>query len=207
LPAVQSSPRARATVKQFRLRSAAEDTMTQQSYVIDPSASRLIVRTRAVGTLARLAHDLEIRASSLRGGAEVDGDRWTARLEVPVVSLRIAGTLKGDKLDPGGVSASDRGEIERKIREEVLAGTTDVCVIAEGTTPEHAEVTVSLASGRSRVQTPLWPERHEPDVKVIGGVELSLKSLGVREVKGPLGVFRVKDIVEVFYELTLRPAR
>ena len=77
---------------------------------IDPAASRLAVRTRATGMLARLAHDLEISAAEVRGHARLDGDGegWTAELLVPVSGLAVAGVLHGDRLDPAGLSQSAR---------------------------------------------------------------------------------------------------
>jgi hypothetical protein len=175
------------------------------TYLIDPAASRLSIRTRAEGALSRLAHDLEITTNNLRGEALLDGDHWAADILIPVVSLHVAGTLKGDTLQPEGVSSSDRAEIEHKIREQVLTGTREVRVRAEGSHQEQADVTITVATGSCRVRAPLWTSRREPGLTVKGRVDLSLKSLGVREVKGPLGVFRLKDRVEVLYDITLRP--
>jgi hypothetical protein len=180
--------------------------MTATTYRIDPPASRLRIWTRAEGALSRFAHDLEIATSSLRGEVVVDDDFWAADIVVPVVSLRVAGTLKGEAVQPDGLSAGDRAEVEHKIREQVLAGTSDVRVRAEGSNRELAELTISVAAGSCRIRAPLRTLRSDPALTVKGRVDLSLRSLGVREVKGPLGVFRMKDRVEVLYDITLRPS-
>lgn len=174
---------------------------------LDPAASSLTIRTRAVGMLARLAHDLEIAASELRGLARLDGDTWTAELSIPAAGLRVAGVLRGDRLDPDALSAGDRRDIERRIREEVLRGTEVVEVRASGVARDRAEVRVQIASGSAALATRLSAsDRGEGTVGVAGGCQLSMAALGVREVKGPLGAFKVRDELEILFELTLRPA-
>ncbi|WP_437817944.1 hypothetical protein [Sorangium sp. So ce1078] len=174
---------------------------------LDPAASRLTIRTRAVGMLARLAHDLEITASELRGRARLDGDAWTAELEVRVASLCVAGVLRGDRLDPDALSAGDRRDIERRLQGEVLRGTEVVEVRASGVARDRADVRVQLASGSAALVARLSSrDRGEGLIGVTGGCQLSLAGLGVREVKGPLGAFKVRDEIEVLFDLTLRPA-
>jgi len=173
--------------------------------VIDPVASRLAVRTRAGGMLSRLAHDLEIVASTLRGHATLEGDGFSGELVVPVSSLRVAGALRGESVDTDALWTSDRAEIERKMREEVLARTDEIRVRARGTSRQRGDLTVEIASGATTVPAALRVADEGSSVRVEGRVELSLKRLGIAEVKAPLGVFRVKDAVEVIFALTLRP--
>jgi hypothetical protein len=174
---------------------------------IDPAASRLIVRTRAAGVLARLAHDVEICASQIRGGARLDGDAWTGDLAVPVSGLTVAGALRGDRLDPGGLSVADRMEIEHRLRDQVLRGTREVRVRASGSARDRADARVELAAGSAQIAASL-ATREAPGgaLLVSGGCRLSLRALGVQEVKGPLGAFKIRDEVEVLFEITLRPA-
>ncbi|XXY47972.1 hypothetical protein WME91_49010 [Sorangium sp. So ce269] len=174
---------------------------------LDPTASRLTIRTRAVGMLARLAHDLEITASELSGRARLDGDAWTAELAVRAAALRVAGVLRGDRLDPEALSAGDRRDIERRLRDEVLGGTELVDVRASGTARDRADVRVKIASGSAALAARLSSrDRGEGAIGVTGSCQLSLAALGVREVKGPLGAFKVRDEIEILFDLTLRPA-
>ncbi|MGK4005944.1 hypothetical protein WMF31_25205 [Sorangium sp. So ce1036] len=183
-----------------------EDPLLNELH-LDPAASRLVVRTRAIGMLARLAHDLEITAARLRGRARLDGASWTAELEVDVAGLRVAGILRGDRLDPDALSAGDRREIERRMREEVLRGTEVVAVRASGATRDRAEVRVQVASGSAALTARVSShDRGDGAVGVVGGCQLSLSALGVPEIKGPLGAFRVRDELEILVDLTLRPA-
>ena len=173
-------------------------------YAIDPARSEVRVRTRAKGMLAALAHDLEIRAEGIHGHATADGPAWAVELTVPVGKMRVAGTLSG----------GDRAEIERKLREDVLA-TPDVIARATGETRDRGEVVIALrgtarAPVRQRVEAKPGgaPGGGEPEAELVvtGSCELSLKALGVREVKGPLGAFKIADAVELFYTITVKRA-
>ncbi len=181
---------------------------TRRELVVDPGASHLALRTRSRGLLARLAHDLELRSTAVAGVASVDGEAWTAEITVPVDSLRVAGTLHGDDLDADGLGASDRGEVERKVREEVLGGTRAVLAKASGTARTGGKAAVALArkEAPSTVTFRSVDDRPGGTIVVKGRATLSLAALDVREVKGPLGAFRVADAVEVIFELSLKPA-
>jgi hypothetical protein len=181
--------------------------MAKRSFRIDKGASKLVLRTRAEGMLARLAHDLEIGATEIAGAASSDdGDAWTAELTIPVSSLRVAGALRGDRLDTSALSSKDRAEIERKIREEVLAAGPEVRARAEGPTRERGEATVSIGGASAPVR--VSHSQVEPSgagFSVTGRAEISLRALGVAEVKGPLNAFRVADTIEVLYTFVILP--
>lgn len=180
--------------------------MSSTSLRIDTKASKLVVRTRASGLLGRLAHDLEIAAEELSGGASVDGDAWTAELTVPVPRLRVAGVLRGERLDTKTLLASDQAEIERRIRDDVLVGGSAVIARAEGRARGKGEVAVSIGSRSARF--PLTQEVTAGDgggSVASGRCSVSLRALGIPEVKGPLGAFRVSDTIEVIYTIVLLP--
>lgn len=179
--------------------------MTSRTVRIDEKGSTVIVRTRATGVLARLAHDLEIRSTEVRGSATTEGDSWTAEASLPVASLRVIGARKGDRVDPGVLSADDRAEIERKIREEVFGGKGDIAVRAEGSTRMRGEGAVSIGgSPRGRIRlAQAATEADDGSVSVSGRSEVSLRALGIADVRGPLNAFRVSDTVEVVYNLRM----
>ena len=168
---------------------------------LDPR-SRVKVRTRAKGMLSALAHDLEI-AGEVSGEVRLEGEAWTAKLVVPAAALRVAGTLKGDRLDPTGLSASDRGEVERRLRAELLSGAKEITVSAEGPARARGEVTVTLAGATARVPCTLRVVDRPDETTVDGRCTLSLSALRVPEVRAPLGAFKVADAVEVILEATL----
>jgi hypothetical protein len=179
--------------------------VTARTLSVDPAASKLTIRTRAKGLLARLAHDLEI-AGAVRGTAEVDEATWSGQLEIEVASLRVVGVVRAGSVDTTVLSASDRLDIERKIRDEVLAGTGRVEVRASGPSRERGEATIGLARSSARAPVTLAARAEGSGLAVSGRLELSLKGLNIKPIKGPLGAFEVSDAVEVRYELALKPA-
>ena len=180
--------------------------MEPVTFNIDASDSKLSIRTRATGMLARLAHDLEISATEFRGHAVRNDEGISGELIVPVAGLRVAGQLHGDRLDPAGISNSDRADIERKIREDVFPGVKEIHVRGQGTAWNHVDATVETTHGRMPISLSFQGNENTESVRILGFTELSLAKLGVREIKGPLGAFKVKDAVEVLFAITLRPA-
>lgn len=181
--------------------------MTDRELTVRTASSRLALRTRAKGMLARLAHDLEIVSTEVTGRVRAGEGAWSGELCVPVASLRVAGTLHGDRLDPGALSASDRQEIERRTRGDVLGAERELVVELAGPTRERGEAILVIAGG-PRTRVPLTLRARDLDggaVSVIGRAELSLKAQGVAEIRAPLGAFKVSDTVEVLVELELWP--
>jgi hypothetical protein len=181
--------------------------MPSSNLILDKTSSRLVLRTRTSGILARFAHDLEIVATELSLRAAPDGEAWSAELSIPVASLRVAGVLKGgDNLDTGVLSASDQADIEQRIRTEVLAGGPEVRAQASGASRDRGEAVVSIGSKSARFPLSQSVAAEEGGrVRVTGRCDLSLKGLGIGEVKGPLGAFKVSDTVEIVYTFVLVP--
>ncbi|NUQ72173.1 MAG: hypothetical protein HUU21_01150 [Polyangiaceae bacterium] len=175
--------------------------------IADKAASRLVVRTRTSGFLARFAHDLEIVATELSLRASAEGEAWTADISIPVASLRVAGVLKGgDKLDTGVLKASDQAEIENRMQTDVLAGGPEIKVQASGKSRAKGEALVTIGAKSARFPLSQSIEtRDGGGVTASGRCDLSLRALGIEEVKGPLGAFRVADTVEIVYTIVLVP--
>lgn len=180
--------------------------MAPMNLTLDSSNSKISVRTRAAGMLAKLAHDLELQVMQPQGRAERTDSGFSGELRIPVSSLRVTGQLHGDRLDSAGISASDRAEIEQKLRDEVLTGSKEIIVRGHGTPWNRAEITVETARGKMPLSVALRATEQDDTIRISGRTEVLLSKLGVREIKGPLGAFKVKDAVEVLFEITLRPA-
>jgi hypothetical protein len=182
--------------------------MAERAYAFDPAASTVRVRTRAKGLLAKLAHDLEIVARGVRGSARAADDAWSAELVVQVAALEVAGTLRGDRLDPGGLSGSDRAEIQRRMREDALRGAREIAVTLEGNARERGTASLSIGGG-PRARFPVSLRARDTDaggLAVTGRAELSLAALGIAEIRAPLGAFKLSDAVEVLVDLALTRA-
>jgi hypothetical protein len=179
--------------------------MPSRTFTVDPAASRLAVGTRAEGLLARLAHDLELSSEDLSGRATLDGDAWTAEIQASAASLRVDGVIRGDTMDRTVLSASERDEIERRMRADVFDGAPTLAVTAQGASRAAGAADVSIGHRRTRTTFTLDAREIEGGAIVATGrFTLSLKSLGAKPIKGPLGAFSVKDAVQVLFELTLR---
>ncbi|MFO0755158.1 MAG: hypothetical protein U0359_01600 [Byssovorax sp.] len=179
--------------------------MDRTTFTIDPP-SRLLVHTRAEGLLARLAHDLELSSKEISGTASLDGDAWTAELDVPVRSLTVEGVLRGDVVDHAALSGGDREQILSKMREDVFGTTTNVEARAQGSRRDRGEAII--ACGRASMRAPITLSvkgREGGALHASGSFEVSIKALGGKPVKGPLGAFAVKDRVTIRFALTLIP--
>jgi hypothetical protein len=174
----------------------------------EEASSKLTIETRAVGMLAKLAHDLSIVASGLRVDAKPSGDAIALELRVPVERVRVDGVRKGATVDRGTLSASDRATIEGKIREEVLRASEVVVAmqakvgdLGEGKRDVEAEGTLSVGRASTKLRARVTLDVRDGLAKATGSTRVSLGSLGITPPKGPLGAFRVEDEVGVSFEL------
>ncbi len=179
---------------------------TVTTLTLDPARSQVRIRTFAEGLFARLAHDLELVCRDIAGSAErSDAAGDTARLEIPISKIDVAGALRSGRLDPDGLSANDRADCLGKMRSDVFhahAGASDV-VRVEGTL-ERGKARVRVATPNGRMLSRSIDVRVEPEgneVRVRGRADLSLEALGSDAVRGPMNAFRVKDTIEVLFDL------
>lgn len=183
----------------------AEETSGAQ-LVLDPAATSIALHTFAEGLFSRLAHDLEIAAEGVTGTATTSGEGLgRASIDVPVAALRVVGAVKKGKVDPGVLSTNDRADIEGKIRSEVLAGSPSVHIEAELKGGRAQFTVVAARNGRATISCAVTTRRDGSAVEASGRCDVSLASLGIAPVKGPLGAFRLSDRVEIFFRATFRP--
>jgi hypothetical protein len=184
------------------------------SLTFDPQRSKLTIETRAVGLLGKLAHDLSIVTKTITATAELRAEGVDLELGAPVADLSVDGVRKGGNVDRTVLSASDRADIEKKIRTEVLA-TKVVTVKAsvpalpkklgeEGSQSVDVELDVVVGAGKQRVRARIDVATSGSDVVASGHVALDLHQLGIKPPKGPLGAFKVDAVVGVDLELTFR---
>lgn len=171
--------------------------------------SRVRVHTFAEGMLARLAHDLELLCGGLSGSATRAADGAAeGSLTFPLSAIELSGTLKGGRLDPRGLSASDRGDVLAKMRRDVFHVTGGDAAVRVEAHVESSRARVRLLPPNGRAVERSTSVRVEPEgggVRVSGVLTVSLSELGSRPVKGPMNAFRVKDDVEVLFEVVFTP--
>ncbi len=181
--------------------------------VLDDAESRVRLHTFAEGLFARLAHDLALGCTRLRGSAvraDGDGVRGTAELEVPLAGIVVLGVLAGGRIDENGLAPNDKRDALAKMRREVFHADESAVVRVRVTLgDESATVVLATPNGRE------VPVRTRPTVlvtpaglRVTATLDVSLAAIGSDPVKGPMGAFKVKDRVEVHVDLvwTLQPA-
>jgi hypothetical protein len=174
--------------------------MSERYTVADGSWLKL--RTRARGFLARLAHDLELDATLIEGEGTRDGDAFDGVLRVAIDGIRLVGVIeKGGSVNPDTLSDADRHEVERKIRKEVFRGEPEVLVEIR-----RSDVRVRFGERITTVRPTLQQKETDDAFEIHATCSVSMRALGLMEVKGPLGAFAVKDDVEVEANLIVRRA-
>lgn len=180
--------------------------------VLAPSESHVRIRTFAEGLLARLAHDLELVCREPHGAAErTDGDDASGHVDIAIAKIDVNGTLKHGRMDPDGLSASDRADCLAKMRKDVffVDDRSDAFVRVTATLRgNHAQLRIATPGGAmvERPVTVILETVGEHATRVSGTFDVSLNALGSSPIKGPMNAFRVKDSVEVAFDLLFREA-
>jgi hypothetical protein len=167
---------------------------------LDPQKTRITIRTFARGLLSPLAHDLEIAARNPTGEGEA-GDHPHARLRIPLGDLSVVGVVKRGKLETSVLSDSDRREIERRIREEIF-GNASTLEVEASVENGRASLTFRAPKGAPTERYPVSIETTPDGATVKGAGELKLSSLGIGTIKGPMGVFKIDDNIEISFDAT-----
>ena len=171
---------------------------------LDAARSTIAIYTYAEGLFSALAHDLELAAHDVAG----EGDAGEARVElrIPVRGIAVSGVMKRGKLDRGVLSASDRETIERQIREDVFRSGGEIVARGRrdpGDGRKRAQIEIVAPAGRVELAADVDVSSDAGALRARGEVDVSLRSLGVAPVKGPMGAFRVSDRVRIVFDLVL----
>lgn len=180
--------------------------------LFDPARSTVRVRTYAEGFFSKLAHDVEFLCEGVSGRAsgvtEEDVAGGSASLEFPIGRIAIAGVLDGDRVDTAKLSGWERSEIVAKMQRDVFRATSAavlrVAVAMEGS---RAKLRVEPpVGGPVEIITTPTIQRDGAGVRAKGRAELSLSKLGSAVVRGPMNAFRMKDVVEIHFDVGFYPA-
>ena len=170
------------------------------AFTLDSKRSDIRIRTFAEGLFSRLAHDLELICREPTGTAS---DERSCTITIPVRAIDVVGTLKNGKVDASALSPSDREDILGKMRREVFHGGDAVTIEAS---IEHVKVISAKGKTVERAVS-LNPEtQNDGSLRVQGKLDISLNAIGSDPVKGPMNAFRVKDNVEVHFDVVFQPA-
>ena len=197
-----------------RTHTAAEYTRAVTDLVLDPARSRVRIHTYAEGLFARLAHDLELTCGGLSGRATAATggrtDAGSATIEAPLRGLAVAGVVGRDgRVDDRGLNPTERRDCIAKMYTDVFHARPDAMVLVQVQRDgASARVRIVPPNGKA-VEVVIRPEvvPDGGDLRASGSFEVSLMAIGSDVVKGPMGAFRVKDLVKVSFDVVFAPAQ
>lgn len=173
-------------------------------------SSTIKIRTFAKGLLSAFAHDLELSVIPTRATAgPLPNGKWSGLIEIAIDQIKVAGVVKKGKLVEGVLSDHDRAEIERRIR-DACAPIKGFVLSAEANVPpsgnaEDPKVTIELGDRPALpIAAAITLRSRGDDIDVRAGGKLSMRALGIPEIKGPMGAFSLKDDIEFDAALTMR---
>ena len=174
-------------------------------YRIDPRRSRFTVQAFATGALGFLGHSPTFAVRDYAGALRFEGGQ--------IAGLALELTVRADSLDlQDRVGASDRREIEDRMRRDVLETDRDPEITYRAANPAVEE----LARGRYRLRIDgdlslHGDTRRQPvdaelivfgdGVQLVGGASLRMPDYGIRPVTALGGTIRLKDEVRVAFDL------
>jgi hypothetical protein len=145
------------------------------------------------GLLARLAHDLQIRATDWE--IEIDGDAVRARFGLG--GLRVDGAVQHGRLADGVLSSSDRGKIERTMADDVLEAKRFPTATFTGAIDRAAmRVTGELALHGRSIALAAMPLREDGD-SIALEVAFVPSRWGIAPYRALAGALKLQDRVVV----------
>ncbi|HEY9524474.1 MAG TPA: YceI family protein [Thermopolyspora sp.] len=182
--------------------------VTAGSYTFGSQTGRLLVKTARSGLGAKAGHDLTIEATRWRGEATVDvvgpaGARVT--VEVDTDSFEVREGTGGIK----PLTAADRAEIVKTIRQKILHTDRHKTIEfrsarVEGS-PEsfqiEGDLTIAGETGPLTVRGGLTGDR------VTGSAIVVQSRWGIKPYSAFFGALKLRDEVEVEFDVALTPAR
>lgn len=148
------------------------------------------------GILSAVGHDLKLRVSDFT--LEI-GEDLAIRATFRADSLRVAGAMKGDKLDENALSAKDKQDIEKSIVKDVLEAGKYAAISFRSTSVEKA-------GERHRVKGRLDLHGAVRDIEVsvekragrsVARVHLQQPDFRITPYRALMGALRVKPEVVV----------
>jgi hypothetical protein len=163
----------------------------------DAATAECLVFTYAEGVLAAFAHDLKLRAT--RFTLVVDDATLAVTASFDTASLRVVAAMQGESERPGALGDADRAEIERTIRDDVLAAAshpairfTSSAVVATGSA---LRVTGTLAL-HGQTREIVVPVRAD-GTALVAETTLHKPDFGIVPYRALLGTLRVRPDVRV----------
>jgi len=155
--------------------------------------------------LARMAHDVELAVEQLRVR---EAENHQLEVDIDAASLTVTGALADGVVDPTRLDASQRAEIEKNVRTQVLKTDRFPRARFEGEfdpsrTPVPVRGTLELVGKRQPIALEL--SRHGE--WFVGTVTLTPSRWGIQPYRALLGALKLRDtaLVRVEVEATDSP--
>ena len=87
------------------------------TWTFDRAHSEISIETTAKGMFAKLAHDLRLLAGEVSADVSEKEGHLELVLRAPVRAIKVDGVRKSGAVDLSTLSASDRSDIEKKVKE------------------------------------------------------------------------------------------
>lgn len=177
------------------------------THTLGPATGELLVKTRRTGLGAKAGHDLTIEVTRWRGRATVDTaqpSRSSVTVEVDVDSFEVREGAGGVK----PLTDSDRADIKKTLREKVLHTERHPTITYRSTrvdgSPESFTVEGELTI--IGVTRPVILHGRLTDGLVRGSATVVQTEWGIRPYSAFFGALRLRDDVEVEFDVALTPA-
>lgn len=169
------------------------------SWAIDPEASVITVRVFKSGLFSFMAHDHEIRANGLKGKVEI-GASPSVELQIPAGRLKVA--------DPA-VSAKDRAEIQQTMESDKVLNITahpeiqfqSISAVKQGAERWQIGGRLTLHGKTGNVSFAVQQSGN----RYRGKTRLRQRDYGIEPISIAGGAVRVKDEVEIEFDIVLTP--
>jgi polyisoprenoid-binding protein YceI len=169
-----------------------------QPHSIDAAKSTLTVRVYKAGVFSALGHNHEIAAPITRGA--VDTAAHSVELEVKASALQVR--------DPDA-SAKDRGQIQSTmLGPEVLDAQRYPKIVFRSTDVEPAGAAAWNVRGNLMLHgetRPVNVKVRQVDTQYEGSSHFKQTDFGIKPVKVAGGTIRVKDQIEIEFNIVLAP--
>lgn len=149
--------------------------------------------------LARMAHDVELAVKQL---SVHEAENHRLEVDFDPASLTVTGALADGVVDPSRLGASDRTEIEKNVRTQVLKTAQFPRARFEGEfdparTPVPVRGTLELVGRRQ----PVLFELSQQAEWFVGTLTLTPSRWGIKPYRALLGALKLRDMVLVRVEV------
>jgi polyisoprenoid-binding protein YceI len=180
--------------------------VTPGSVRLGPDAGRVVIKTTRAGLAAKAGHDLTIEVTRWHGTATVD----------PTDPAACSVVVEGDvdsfevRQGSGGVKPltdSDRAEIKRTVREKVLHTERHPAIAFRSTRVDGSADSFTIDGDLTivGVTQPVSVRGRLADGRASGSATVVQTRWGIRPYSAFLGALKLKDEVEVQFDVALTP--